>query len=83
MKCPQCGSRELKIDVTFTGWVSCTFDEDGDFEVDDSESHDSEWDSKSGVHCYNCQHDCTVKEAEAAVPKKKARGTAKRSLTGQ
>lgn len=73
MKCPKCGKRELRIDVTFQGTVDVTFAEDGeDFEVTDSEPTDSEWTDESGVRCFGCEHTGTVAEFEAAETKVEA-----------
>lgn len=69
MQCPNCKSRSLKVDVTFTGTIDIEVSEDGEFEVMDSEPGDSEWTDDSCVYCYECQHESTVLEAKQAWQK--------------
>lgn len=70
MQCPECGNRDgLRVSATFQGTVDISCDDDGDFEVVDSDSGDSEWEDESQVECLDCCHVTTVKEAEASFEK--------------
>ena len=54
MNCPKCASRFLRVEMAFTGQVSCAFSNGGEFEVIDRVALDSEWDDRSPCECLLC-----------------------------
>lgn len=61
-KCPDCGSTNLKVEVTM--WVVLTQDEANDnFETEIIEG-DHEWDDKSWMMCRNCAAQGRTKDFE-------------------
>lgn len=54
MKCPRCGSSMLRIEVVFTGFVSCAFTGEQEFELIDTLDLDSNWDDTSPCECLGC-----------------------------
>lgn len=64
MKCPHCGSQSLKIEVCFSGYVSCSFSSDHEFEVIDPVALNSEWGDDSHCRCNRCDWEGPVRDAQ-------------------
>jgi len=64
MRCPQCGSARLRVEVIFTGKVDCDFAGANGLEVLNPVSLDSAFGQSSECHCLYCKWDGTVAEAE-------------------
>lgn len=60
MKCPECGSPSLNVEVQFAGKVACRFADSDNFEVIDDVELDSNWDDKSLCECLVCRWRGTV-----------------------
>ena len=54
MKCPNCGSTELRVEVRFAGQVACKFVEGDNFELIENVALDSNWDDHSCCECMDC-----------------------------
>ena len=54
MKCPKCGSAELRVEVRFVGQVACQFVEGDNFELIENVALDSNWDDHSCCECMDC-----------------------------
>lgn len=54
MKCPNCGSTELRVEVSFAGQVACKFVEGDNFELIENVALDSHWDDHSCCECMDC-----------------------------
>jgi len=65
MKCPKCGSTQLKVEVSFAGQVACKFDESGNFELLDDVALDSSWDDASRCECIACHWSGEVQYAKS------------------
>ncbi len=66
MHCPTCSSNNLKIEVNFSGRVSCRFADDNDFELIDRVSLDSNWNDDSPCECLCCHWIGAVRDARSA-----------------
>ncbi len=55
MPCPQCGSSQLMIEVTFVGKVPCNLSDEDDVDVLETVSFDSSWDDRSPCECSLCE----------------------------
>lgn len=64
MKCPQCGSAELRVEVSFAGQVACKFADGGDFKLLDNVALDSSWNDASPCECMSCQWVGTLQNAQ-------------------
>lgn len=64
VKCPKCGSPELKIEFQFAGQVACKFVDEDNFELIDNVAIDSKWDDDSPCECLSCQWNGTVHDAK-------------------
>ncbi len=64
--CPNCGGRDFRIDVLFSGTVCIQLGENDtdDFTVTDSDPRDSEWTGDSHVECRDCDWTGTMKEID-------------------
>ena len=63
MKCPNCGSTELRVEVRFAGQVACKFVEGDNFELIENVALDSNWDDHSCCECMDCLWVGTVQTA--------------------
>lgn len=54
MQCPQCGSRSLRVEVAFSGLVTCRFLENDEFELIEPVALDSSWNDRSRCLCVRC-----------------------------
>ncbi|MGH7929208.1 MAG: hypothetical protein ACREQV_15580 [Candidatus Binatia bacterium] len=70
MKCPQCGSRTLRIEVRLTGFVTGTFEDDEQFELTETGSFRSGWEQDAASACTECLWSGTASELQerARVP---------------
>lgn len=64
MQCPDCGGNKLKIDVVFSGSVSCKFHGDEAFELCEATELDSHWHDDSACLCPGCGWRGHVREAK-------------------
>lgn len=68
MKCPQCHGRTLRVEVVLSGFVACTFSEDGQCESIEPMSLDSELDNESECTCVTCGWKGLSVEIEGTTP---------------
>jgi len=54
VKCPNCGSKELTVEISFAGQVACKFMEGDNFELIENVALESNWDDHSSCECMNC-----------------------------
>ena len=54
MKCPKCGSNELRIAVKFSGNIACSFRSEESFDFVEPVKIESDWDDSSRCHCIHC-----------------------------
>lgn len=54
MKCPNCGSHHLKIEVLFQGFVTAFFHNAEEYELTEPVSLTSTWKEDSPCHCVDC-----------------------------
>lgn len=70
MKCPQCGSSMLRIEVVFTGFVSCAFSGEQEFELIDKLLLDSNWDEDSACECLRCDWRGVTRDADTRLARR-------------
>lgn len=60
MRCPECGSQHLKIEVHFHGFVKARFESPDRYELTEAVSLNSTWDEDSECQCVECDWSGTV-----------------------
>jgi len=63
MQCPNCGSRRLRLAVTFSGELTCEFQGAEAVQVLEDASLDSAWHDESQCSCVGCDWEGLVREA--------------------
>lgn len=65
MRCPECGSACLRVEVTFTGTVDLNFGADEGYRVMQPVCLDSTLIAGADCGCLSCSWQGTVREAES------------------